>query len=96
MQVIRKRCKEFREEMDSEVIATKLFDQELIPERVKRCIMQSMSIEDANSSLLDFLKKKACTDQVLGILKVAAEEKGYGRMNAFANGILQEIQQGLQ
>ena len=96
MQVIGKRCKDFLAEMNSEAIATKLFNQELIPERVKRCIMQSMSREDANSSLLAFLKKDASADQVLGILEVAVEAKGYGRMNAFADRILQEIQQGLQ
>ena len=96
MQVISTRCEKFLAEMNSEAIAAKLFNQELIPERVKRCIMQSMSKEDANNHLLTFLREDASTDQVQGILEVAAEAKGYGRMKAFAARVLQEIQQGLQ
>ena len=96
MQVIRKRCEKFLEEMNGKVIATKLKNMHLIPSRVEGCIMQYVSREDANNQLLTFLREDASADQVLGILKVAAEEKCYGRMNAFANGILKEIQQGLQ
>ena len=96
MQVISKRCKEFLEKMNAEPIATELLAQGLITQPVERSIKQSNSKEESNSHLLTFLKGDASTDQVQECLKYAAEAKGYGRMNAFAARVLQEIQQGLQ
>ena len=95
MQVIERHAREFLEEMNVEAIATDLEGQSLIPPDVQRCISQLKSRKDANNHLLRFLRKDADTEQVLEILKIAAEVQGYKRMNHFADNLLQEIQQGL-
>ena len=95
VQVIEKHAKEFLKEMNVEAIATDLEGQSLIPPDVQRCISQPKSRKDANNHLLRFLKEDADTEQVLETLKIAAEAKGYRRMNAFADNLLKEIQQGL-
>ena len=81
--------------MNAEAIATDLEGQSLIPEDVWRCISQPKTKKDANNHLLRFLKGETDTEQVLEILKIAADAKGYRRMNAFAVVLLKEIQQGL-
>ena len=86
---------EFLEDMNAEAIATDLEGQSLIPTDVQCCISQPKTKKHANDHLLRFLKGDANTEQVLEILKIAAEAQGYGRMNHFAVTLLQEIQQGL-
>ena len=95
MQVVKRHAEEFLEEMNAEAIATDLGAQDLIPEDVQRCISQPKSRKDANYALLTFLKERAVTGQVLKILKIAAKVQSEGRMNAFADNLLQEIQQSL-
>ena len=95
MQVIAKYATKFLEEMNTEAIASVLRAGKLIPEDVQRVISQSKTSEDANSALLAFLEERADTEQVLKILKIAAEKQSEGRMNAFAKKLLQEIRQSL-
>ena len=95
MQVIADNAMRFLEEMNTEAIAAVLRAEKLIPQDVQRCISQSKTSEDANGALLAFLEDRADTEQVLKILKIAAEKQSEGRMNAFAKKLLQEIRQSL-
>ena len=95
VQVLQRHAEEFLEDMNAKAIATDLEGQSLIPPDVQRCISQSKFKQDANNHLLRFLKGETDTEQVLEILKIAAEAWGYGQMNHFADTLLQEIHQGL-
>ena len=91
-QVLQDNSKEFVDKMNSEAIAPTLFTLDLIPEKVKRAIMQSMSKEDANTILNDHLKMEVEKVQtVRKIFEVASEKSGYGRMNTFAKGMLEKL-----
>ena len=95
MQVIERHAEKFLEDMNAEAIASDLRAQKLIPEDVQHYFSQSKSRKDANNHLLRFLEEDADTEQVLAILKIAAEAKGYRQMNHFADTLLKKIQQGL-
>ena len=93
MQVIVENAPRFLEEMNTKAIASNLGAQDLIPQDVQVDISQSKTRKDANYHLLTFLKERAATEQVLNILEIAAKVRNEGRMNAFADILLQEIQE---
>ena len=84
----------FLQEMNAAAISRSLGAIDLIPERLVHVITPSTNREDCNAELLAFLMDDASKEQILGVFRVAFECKGYGRMNSFAAGILQHLQQG--
>ena len=92
VQVVQKHAKEFLEKMNSKAIASKLRVLELIPESVESRILQSESKEHANIHLLNHLKEDADDETVKEVFRIASKETGYGKMSAFAAGVLRELQ----
>ena len=59
----------------------------------KECdILQSKSREEANAHLLNHLKEDADEESVREVFRIASEKTGYGKMKAFAAGMLRELQ----
>ena len=81
--------------MNSKVLAPQLKALELIPKAVECDILQSKSKEEANAHLLNHLKADADEKSVMKVFRIASKEEGYGRMKAFAAGMLRKLQQGL-
>ena len=92
MQVVQEHAEEFLEKMNSKDIASKLTVLELIPENVEHRILQSESKEHANIHLLKHLKADANDETVREVFRIASEETGYGKMSAFAVGMLRKLQ----
>ena len=92
VQVVQKHAEEFLKEMNCKVIVTQLRVLEFIPERVEYDILQSKSKEEANAHCLKHLKEDADERTVREVLRMASEEAGYGRMNAFATSVLRKLQ----
>ena len=92
VQVVRKHAEEFLKKMNSRVIAPRLRAMELIPESVEYDIRQSKSKEDANAHLLNHLKEEADDETMREVFRIASEKGGYGKMNAFAAGVLRGLQ----
>ena len=86
---------EFVEKMNSTVLAPQLMAVDLIPGTVENGILQSKNLEEANAYLLQHLKEDADKDTVIEVFRIASEEAGYERMNAYAAGIIRELQQGV-
>lgn len=84
-------AKDFQEVMCAEEMAVQLRTLELIPEELKRDILNSRNEKDANSYLLTYLRKKADEKTVREILEHASTMEGYGKMNAFAAGVLRKL-----
>ena len=95
VQVIQDHTEEFLQEMNAKEIAPKLKELEVIPESVEFDIRQSKTKELANVRLLRHLKEDAAEEAVMKVFRIASEEKGYGRMNTFAAGVLKKLRQGL-
>ena len=95
MQVVQSHTKEFLEKMNSKVLAPQLKALKIIPESVECDILQSKSREEANSYLLNHLKEDADEESVREVFRIASEKTGYGKMKAFAAGVLRELQQGV-
>ena len=95
VQVLEEQSQIFLQVMNSTAIVQKKEVRRLglIPERVIN--IKHTSREDANECLLTFLKEEATEEQVLGVFKVASEERSFGRMSKFAADILQRLQRGL-
>ena len=92
VQVVQDHAKEFLEKMNSKVLVPQLKALELIPEAVVCDILQSMSKEEANSHLLNHLKEDADEEAVREVFRIASVKTGYGKMKAFAAGVLRELQ----
>ena len=92
VQVVQDHAEEFLEKMNSKVIAPLLKALKLIPESVEYDIRQSKSKEDANVHLLNHLKEEADNETMRKVFRIASEKGGYGKMNAFAAGVLRELQ----
>ena len=92
MQVVQKHAKEFLEKMDSKVIAPQLRVLELIPESVEYDILHSKTEGNANARLLKHLKVQANVETMREVFRIASKETGYGKMSAFAAGMLRELQ----
>ena len=92
MQVVQEHAEEFLEKMNSKVIAPQLGVLELIPESVECCIHQSESRRNANAHLLKHLKEQANVETMKRIFRIASKETAYEKMNAFAAGVLRELQ----
>ena len=92
VQVVQDHAKKFLEKMNSKVIAPRLRALELIPESVEYDILQSKSKEDANAHLLNHLKEEVDDETMREVFRIASEKGGYGKMNAFAAGVLRELQ----
>ena len=86
---------EFVEKMNSTVLAPQLMAVDLIPGTVENGVLQSKNLEEANAYLLQHLKEDADKDTVIEVFRIASEEAGYERMNAYAAGIIRELQQGV-
>ena len=94
VQVIKKQAQKFLSEMNAQAIAETLCGLDLIPEEVQNSILRSMSAQNGNVGLLNFLKNQASEDQIEEIFKVASEQTDRGKMSKFAADILKELQQG--
>ena len=92
MQVVQNHAEEFLTEMNCKVLATQLKALGLIPECVEYDIVNSKSKKDANAHLLNHLREDADEGTVKEVFRIASEEAGYGRMNAFAASVLRELQ----
>ena len=92
MQVVQDHTEESLEKMSSKVLAPQLKALELIPEAVECDIHQSRSKEEANAHLLNNLKEDADEETVREVFRIASEKAGYGKMKAFAAGMLRELQ----
>ena len=92
VQVVQDHAEEFLEKMNSKVLAPQLKALELTPESVECDILQSKSREEANAHLLNHLKEDADEEAVREVFRIASEETGYGKMKAFAAGMLKELQ----
>ena len=92
MQVVQDHAEESLEKMSSKEIAILLKALELIPEAVECDIRQSRSKEEANAHLLSHLKEDADEETVREVFRIASEKAGYGKMKAFAAGVLRELQ----
>ena len=84
--------KEFLEKINSKVLAPQLKGLELIPDAVECDILQSKSKEEANAHLLDRLKEDTDEEAVREVFRIASVKTGYGKMKAFAAGVLRELQ----
>ena len=78
--------------MNSKVFAPQLKALELIPEAVECDILQSKSKEEGNAHLLNHLKEDADEEAVREVFRIASEKAGYGKMKAFAAGVLRKLQ----
>ena len=74
--------------MNSKVLAPQLNALEA----VESDIHQSRSKEEANAHLLSHLKEDADDETVREVFRIASEKAGYGKMEAFAAGVLRELQ----
>ena len=92
VQVVQKHAEEFLEKMDSKVIAPQLRVLELIPESVEYDILHSKTEGNANAHLLKHLKVQANVETLREVFRIASKETGYGKMSAFAAGVLRELQ----
>ena len=92
MQVVQDHAEEFLEKMNSKALAPQLKALELIPEAVECDILQSKSRKDANAHLLNHLKEDADEESVREVFRIASEKAGYGKMKAFAAGVLRKLQ----
>ena len=92
VQVVQDHAEVFLEKMNSKVLAPQLKALELIPESVECDILQSKSREEANAHLLNHLKEDADEESVREVFRIASEKTGYGKMKAFAGGVLRELQ----
>ena len=92
VQVVQDHAEEFLKEMNCKVIVTQLRALEFIPERVESDIRQSKSKEEANSHCLKHLQEDADERTVREVFRIASEQTGYGRMNAFATSVLTKLQ----
>ena len=81
--------------MNSAVLAPQLKALGLISETVESKVLQSKNKKDANAHLLNHLKADADEESVMEVFRIASNEEGYGRMKAFAAGMLRKLQQGL-
>ena len=88
VQVVQDHAAEFLEKMNSKVLAHQLKALELIPEAVE-------CKEEANAHLLNHLKEDADEEAVRKVFRIAFVKTGYGKMKAFAAGVLRELQWGL-
>ena len=82
MQVVQGHAEEFLKEMNCKEIATQLRALELIPESVEYDILHSNSRGKAN--LLNHLIFEVNVETAKKIFRIASEEAGYEKMNAFA------------
>ena len=94
-QIIQDHAEKFLEEMNSAVLAPQLKVLGLIPETVESKVLQSKNKKDASAHLLNHLKADADEESVMEVFRIASKEEGYGRMKAFAAGMLRQLQQGL-
>ena len=92
MQLVQDHAEEFLEKMNSKVLVPQLKVLELIPECVECDILQSRSREEANAHLLNHLKEDTDEESVREVFRIASEKTGYGKMKAFAVGMLRELQ----
>ena len=92
VQVVQDHVEEFLEKINFKVLAPQLKALELIPESVECDILQSKSKEEANPYLLNHLKEDADEESVREVFRIASEKTGYGKMKAFAAGVLRELQ----
>ena len=95
MQVVQDHAEKFLQEMNSAVLAPQLKALGLIPETVESKVLQSKNKKDANAHLLNHLKVDADEEAVIEVFRIASEEEGYGRMKAFAAGVLRKLHKGL-
>ena len=61
-------------------------------EAVECDICQSRSKEEANVHLLNHLKEDADEETVKEVFRIVSEKTGYGKMKAFAAGVLRQLQ----
>ena len=92
MQVVKRYTKEFLEKMNSKALAPQLKALGLIPEAVECNILQSNNMAHANAHLLNHLKEDADEETVREVFRIASEKESYGKMKAFAAGVLRELQ----
>ena len=92
VQVVKKHAEKFLKEMNCKEIATQLRALEFIPESVEHDILQSKSKEEANAHCLKHLKEDADERTIREVFRMASEEAGYERMNAFATSVLRRLQ----
>ena len=92
VQVVQEHAEEFLEKMNSKVIAPQLRVLELIPESVECDILHSKTEGNANAHLLKHLKEQANVEMMRKIFRIASKETGFGKMSAFAAGMLKELQ----
>ena len=92
VQVVQDHAEEFLEKMNSKVLAPQLKALGLIPESVECDILQSRSREEANTHLLQHLEEDADEESVREVFRIASEKAGYGKMKAFAAGMLRKLQ----
>ena len=92
MQVVQDHTEEFLEKINSKVLESQLKALGLIPESVECDNLQSKSREEANAHLLNHLKEDADEKTVREVFRIASEKIGYGKMKAFAAGMLRELQ----
>ena len=78
--------------MNSKVLVPQLKALELILEAVVCGILQSKSKEEANAHLLNHLKEDANEEAVREVFRISSVKTGYGKMKAFAAGMLKELQ----
>ena len=91
VQVIRNNAdisKEFLDEMNAKAIGQTLETLDVIPPVVATDIERAKSKKEANNCLLQYMKREANEKAIQDILKIASEEKGFGKMNEFAGRIL--------
>ena len=91
-EVLDTRVEEFLREMSSQDIAQILQVYGYIPQSVETDINNSKSRSDANIQLLRFLRNEASDEQIKGTLHYATNSKAYGRMAAFAQKMLDQIE----
>ena len=83
MQVVQKHAEEFLDKMNCKEIAIQLRALELIPERVEYDILQSKS-NQGKANLLNHLKFEVNVETAKKTFRIASEEAGYEKTNAFA------------
>ena len=92
MQALRKHAEDFLDKMNCKEIVIQLRALELIPESVEYDILHSNSRGKANAHLLNHLKFEVNVETAKKLFRIASEEAGYEKMNAFAAFMLRELQ----
>ena len=85
---------DFRDKMNSHDIAKSLKVMDYISPEAEHDISHAKSRVGSNDCLLEYLQENQDDmEKVKGIFKIAAEKPGYGKMNKFAAGMLDKLEE---